>query len=65
MRPDLFEATDYYNLDDQLSEEHILVRNAARAWVKRAISPIILLYKSNHLLFGADSILPFRIALQP
>lgn len=41
MRPDLFEAPDYYNLDDLLSEEHKLVRNAARQWVKREISPII------------------------
>jgi len=41
MRPDLFEAPDYYNLDDLLSEEHILVRDAARQWVKRDISPII------------------------
>ncbi len=41
MKPDLFEAPDYYNLDDLLSEEHILVRDAARQWVKRDISPII------------------------
>lgn len=41
MRPDLFEAPDYYNVDDLLSEEHKLVRNAARQWVKRDISPII------------------------
>jgi len=41
MKPDLFEAPDYYNLDDLLSEEHKLVRNAARDWVKRDISPII------------------------
>ncbi|MFD0990205.1 acyl-CoA dehydrogenase family protein [Mariniflexile jejuense] len=41
MKPDLFEAPDYYNLDDLLSEEHKLVRNAARSWVKRAVSPII------------------------
>lgn len=41
MKPDLFEAPDYYNLDDLLSEEHKLVRNAARQWVKRDISPII------------------------
>ncbi|MBT8313594.1 MAG: acyl-CoA dehydrogenase family protein, partial [Maribacter sp.] len=39
--PDLFEAPDYYNLDDLLSEEHLLVRDAARQWVKRDISPII------------------------
>ena len=41
MRPDLFEAPDYYNLDDLLTEEHKLVRNAARDWVKRDVSPII------------------------
>lgn len=41
MRPDLFEAPDYYNLDDLLSDEHLLVRDAARQWVKRDVSPII------------------------
>ncbi len=41
MRTDLFEAPDYYNLDDLLSEEHLLVRDAARQWVKRDVSPII------------------------
>ncbi|TXE09659.1 acyl-CoA dehydrogenase [Seonamhaeicola algicola] len=41
MKPDLFEAPDYYNLDELLSEEHKLVRNAARNWVKRHVSPII------------------------
>src|SRR5690606_16690215 len=41
MKPDLFEAPDYYNLDDLLTDEHKLVRDAARAWVKRDVSPII------------------------
>ncbi|MDO7137819.1 acyl-CoA dehydrogenase family protein [Algibacter lectus] len=41
MKPDLFEAPDYYNLDDLLSDEHKLVRDTARAWVKRDVSPII------------------------
>jgi glutaryl-CoA dehydrogenase len=41
MKPDLFEAPDYYALDDLLSPEHLLVRDATRAWVKRAVSPII------------------------
>jgi glutaryl-CoA dehydrogenase len=41
MKPDLFEAPDYYNLDDLLTEEHKLIRDAARAWVKRDVSPII------------------------
>ncbi len=41
MKPDLFEAPDYYNLDELLTEEHKLVREAAREWVKRDVSPII------------------------
>ncbi len=41
MKPDLFEAPDYYNIDDLLTEEHKLIRDAARAWVKRDVSPII------------------------
>lgn len=41
MAQDLFQAPDYYQLDELLTEEHILVRNAAREWVKRAVSPII------------------------
>ncbi len=41
MRKDVFESPDYFNLDDLLSEEHLLVRDAARQWVKRDISPII------------------------
>ncbi|WP_338375706.1 acyl-CoA dehydrogenase family protein [uncultured Flavobacterium sp.] len=41
MRPDLFQAPDYYNLDDLLTEEHKLVRDSARAWVKKEVSPII------------------------
>lgn len=44
MKPDLFEAPDYYNLDDLFSEEHKLVRDAAREWVKRDVSPIIETY---------------------
>lgn len=41
MATDLFQAPDYYQLDDLLSEEHKLVREAAREWVKREVSPII------------------------
>ncbi|ESU21713.1 glutaryl-CoA dehydrogenase [Flavobacterium cauense R2A-7] len=41
MRPDLFQAPDYYLLDDLLTEEHKLVRDSARAWVKKEVSPII------------------------
>lgn len=41
MKPDLFQAPDYYQIDELLTEEHILVREASRAWVKRDVSPII------------------------
>ncbi len=41
MKQDLFEAPDYYNLDELLTEEHKLVRDSAREWVKRDVSPII------------------------
>lgn len=41
MKPDLYQAPDYYFLDDLLSDEHKLVRDAAREWVKREVSPII------------------------
>jgi len=41
MSQDLFQSPDYYQLDELLSEEHILVRDAAREWVKREVSPII------------------------
>lgn len=41
MKPDLFQAPDYYQIDDLLTQEHILVRQTARNWVKRNVSPII------------------------
>ncbi|HLN96231.1 MAG TPA: acyl-CoA dehydrogenase family protein [Flavobacterium sp.] len=41
MKPDLFQAPDYYLLDELLTDEHKLVRDAAREWVKRDVSPII------------------------
>ena len=41
MKPDLFQAPDYYNVDELLTDEHKLVRDSAREWVKREVSPII------------------------
>ena len=41
MKTDLYQQPDYYALDDLLSDEHKLVRDAARAWVKKEVSPII------------------------
>lgn len=41
MKPDLFQAPDYYQIDDLLSSEHKMVRDATREFVKREVSPII------------------------
>ena len=41
VRTDLFESPDYYQLDELLSEEHLMVRSAVRDYVKKEISPII------------------------
>lgn len=40
-KQDNFVAPDFYGIDDLLTEEHKLIRNTARDWVKREISPII------------------------
>ena len=40
-KQDEFEAPDFYNLDDLLSEEHILIRSSMREFVKNEISPYI------------------------
>ena len=41
VRTDLFESPDYFQLDELLSEEHLMVRKAVRDYVKKEISPII------------------------
>ncbi len=41
MKPDNFISPDYFKLDDLLTEEHKLVRDTSRSWVKKNISPII------------------------
>lgn len=38
---DQFQSPDYYQLDDLLSEEHKLIRESVRSWVKKEVSPII------------------------
>ena len=40
-RTDLFQHPDYFNLDELLTEEHKMVREAVRNYVKKEISPII------------------------
>jgi glutaryl-CoA dehydrogenase len=41
MRTDLYQGHDYYLMDEWLTEEQKLIRETARAWVKREVSPII------------------------
>jgi len=41
VRADLFESPDYYQLDELLTEEQLMVRDAVRTYVKTEISPII------------------------
>ncbi|MES2371271.1 MAG: acyl-CoA dehydrogenase family protein [Bacteroidota bacterium] len=40
-RTDLFQSPDYYMVDDLLTEEHKLIRESVRNYVKKEISPII------------------------
>ncbi|SDG66675.1 acyl-CoA dehydrogenase family protein [Chitinophaga filiformis] len=41
MLKDLFQSPDYFHVDELLTEEHLMVRDAVRQWVKKEISPII------------------------
>jgi len=61
LKKDLYEQPDYYLLDDLLTEEHKLIRNTAREWVKKEVSPIIESHAQNatfpkHLLKGLGEI---------
>ena len=41
MATDRYIAPDYYAIDDLLTDEHKLIRDAARAWVKKEVSPVV------------------------
>ncbi len=41
MAQDLFQSPDYFNVDELLTEEHKLIRDSVRNYVKKEISPII------------------------
>ncbi|MES2265820.1 MAG: acyl-CoA dehydrogenase family protein [Bacteroidota bacterium] len=56
-KTDLYEAPDYYLLDELLTEEHKLIRASVREWVKKEVSPVIEDYAQRsefpkHLLKG-------------
>ena len=40
-KTDNFQSPDYFNVDDLLTEEHKMVRDSVRSYVKNEISPII------------------------
>ena len=41
VKTDLFQSPDYYLLDELLTDEHKMIRDAVRNYVKKEISPII------------------------
>ena len=67
-REDRFQAHDYYLLDELLSAEHLMARDAVRAWVKQEVSPIIEDYAQRsecpvHLFKGLGEIGAFGPSL--
>ncbi len=41
MRQDLYQGHDHYLIDDLLTDEHKLIRDSIRQWVKKEVTPII------------------------
>ncbi|MGB1248641.1 MAG: acyl-CoA dehydrogenase family protein [Chitinophagales bacterium] len=41
MAQDNYTFHDYYNVDDLLTEEHLIIRDSIRTWVKQKLSPVI------------------------
>ena len=67
-RKDLYEGHDYYNLDEFLSEEHLLARESIRGWVKQEVTPFIEQYTEKaecptHLFKGLAEIGAFGPSL--
>lgn len=67
-KTDLYEGHDYYGVDELLSEEHLLARDAVRDWVKQEVSPIIESYADqakcpSHLFKGLAEIGAFGPSL--
>lgn len=47
MAQDLYQHPDYYLLDELLTDEHKLIRDTVRAWVKKEVSPNIETWAQN------------------
>lgn len=68
VKSDLYEGHDYFLMDEFLTEDHILARQAVREWVKREVSPIIEDYSNRavcprHLFKGLAEIGAFGPSL--
>jgi glutaryl-CoA dehydrogenase len=67
-REDRYQHHDYYGIDELLSPEHLLARDAVRDWVKAEVSPIIEAYSDKakcpvHLFKGLAEIGAFGPSL--
>lgn len=67
-KTDQFEGHDYFQMDDLLSEDHLLARESVRSWVKQEVSPIIESYAQKsecpmHLFKGLGEIGAFGPSL--
>lgn len=70
MAKDRFQAPDYYLIDELLTDEHKLIRDSAREWVKREVSPIIedACQKAEfpkHLIKGLAEVVPLGLISPP
>lgn len=48
MAQDLYTQPDYYQLDELLTDEHKLIRDTVRAWIKKEVSPNIENWAQNN-----------------
>lgn len=60
-KADPFQAHDYYAIDELLSEDHLMARDAIRDWVKQEVSPVIEEYAQRsecpyHLFKGLGEV---------
>jgi glutaryl-CoA dehydrogenase len=68
VKEDRYQYHDYYNIDELLTDEHLLARDAIRSWVKQEVSPIIEDYANRatcptHLFKGLGEIGAFGPSL--
>lgn len=61
MQKDLYQHPDYFQIDELLTDEHKLIRDSVRAYVKKEISPIIEEYAQKaafpaHIIEGLGAL---------